>query len=227
MNTSEFTKLYGENMNELKEQCLCLEDGCACYDGAKCEVKVSGFKDAEEFVKNNSAFFVKDLNYVLGSFKKDNYDDFKLRLVVTNCDEDKNPTWEADIVYADCWNIPYCDSREHIFGKDYLVNDGFVVFDKVRIRDFKVIEKPVVAEEPKKETVAVADAPKSFLDDLIKEFNDAKGGKDCKSFCKSFSYSVDGNGNVKASQNINGEKKNYEFNLNGETPVEKLNRLAD
>lgn len=251
MNTSKFVSLYGDTMKTLKEQCILLDDGVTCCDGAKCDIKVKGFKDMSDFVKCNSAFYIKDLSYVMEAMPKNfHFEDFKLRLCVKNTDLDGNNAWEGEAVYTDCWHMPFCDTRDHIFSEDYCIDDGFVVFDKVRITkeatktviEKKVEPKTSVADD-RVENNSVTTSYKSIfekLDDLMKAFNEYKADKD--DFYKSFSYTVDGNGNVKAEQNINGDKKNYTFKCSNDCnckcdcdcggkpsddDVDALNRLAD
>ena len=234
MNTTEFMGGYGDALKSLRERCIVLEGGSACRDGAKSEIKVTGYESMADFVKRNSAFFVKGLEEAISCLPEDcGHKDFRLRLCVENEATEGFGAWEGEAVYRDCLMIPYADSRDHAFGDEFEVDDGFVVFDRVRVVKDEPVE--VVGDEDEKETepetkcdkecdcdkgcdcgkeVTVSDRESvwkelaSLLDTFRKGFGDPKGDG---SFFKSFSYTDDGNGHVKAETDLNGEKKSYDF----------------
>lgn len=230
---------YGDALKSLRERCIVLEGGKACRDGAKCEIRVTGYESMADFVKRNSAFFVKDLEKAISCLPEDcDHEEFRLRLCVENEATDGFGAWEGEAVYRDCLMIPYSDSRDHAFGYEFEVVDGFVVFDRVRVVKDEPIEvvDAEAEKEPEYETkcscdkecdkdcdcgkecdrkdVAVSDRESvwkelaNLLDTFRKGFGDAKGDG---SFFKSFSYKDDGNGHVKAETDLNGEKKSYDF----------------
>lgn len=231
MNTSEFIGEYGKSLESLRNKCIALEGGDACRDGVKCDISVTGYKDMRDFVKRNSAFFVKDLDCALDGLPE-GFENrrFSVRLRVENEATEGFGAWEGEAIYRDCLMIPYSDTREHVFGSEFEVKDGFVVFDRVRIlKDEPVFEEK--DEEEKKDCgcgcdckcgkkdddckcVSVADRKDVWkeLADLLDTFRNAcgKGGKD-GSFFKSFSYTDDGNGHVKATTDLDGDRKHYDF----------------
>lgn len=223
MNTTEFTAEYGKTLKGLKDRCIVLDKGAVCCDGVKCDISVSGFKDMADFVSKNSAFFVNGLSEMNEALPRGiDVHDFKMRLCVKNYEGDNSEvlTWGGEAVYANCLVIPYCDCREHVFAKDYEIKDGFVVFDRVRVlksekADPKGNEGTSEVAAPKDAEVkavkcADRDSVWAELANLMGAFNKAKSDKD-GSFFKSFSYTMDNDGNVKAEQNINGESKKFVF----------------
>lgn len=228
MNTSEFIGEYGKCLENLRKNCIALEGGAACGDGAKCDVSVTGYKDMGDFVKRNSAFFVKDLDCALDGLPEDFENrSFSLRLCVRNEATEGFGAWEGEAVYRDCLMIPYSDTREHVFGSEFEVKDGFVVFDRVRVlRDEPIAEEKEEeekGEEGKKDGDCGCGCKCERKDgehrrlweelaDLLDYFRNTCGkeGKD-GSFFGSFSCADDGNGHVRATTDLNGDRKSYDF----------------
>lgn len=242
MNTTEFMGGYGDALKSLRDRCIVLEGGKACRDGAKSEIKVTGYESMADFVNRNSAFLVKDLEEAISCLPEDcGHKDFSLRLCVENEATEGFGAWKGEAVYRDCLLIPFTDSRDHAFSDEFEAVDGFVVFDRACIiKDEHVVlvidddYGDEVEDEGKPEAETKCSCCKgcdcdkgcdrkdivavdresvwkelaNLLDTFRKGFGDAKGDG---SFFKSFSYTDDGNGHVKAETDLNGEKKSYDF----------------
>lgn len=176
MDTENFIKRHDELLTSIGETCTLLDDGKVCSDGLKCDIRVIGYKSAEDFASSNSVFLIGDFFRMLRNLPRDlKWQDISLRLCVENEAGTNGANWKGEILYKECLPVNFA---EDWFVKNLGTDgdgerDGFLVFNK-----HEILKEKYIGDE-------CASGSDKWMDAVRDDYDDCDDCDDCKCECDS------------------------------------------